>query len=344
MKRILILLDIVRLELLIICSFTYTWIGEMQYKQSKSLFSLFRFSFRYIKGIIKANIRLYKREFIYTKHITFINRRESIAHIFGIVVVVAWLCEKMKVNLKIEGMSDFIDNDMVVNNPLKFRESCFKADEKSLLGLEPWLLWVAIMYMRSEDGYKILSQLSIKQELRECADEWFDSHIKGNWAAVHYRGTDFKDQKIYGKSRYRLTMDDYIIYLQGVLDTQCSIFVCSDQAQFIDKMHVAFSGRVYARNIHRSYDRRTLHNDPEYRGIFQKKNAIIDLLILAKADLVYTVGSGFVDAVRYLNPRIKIVSLDERWSPTHFSIGRNSPNGVSIPRKDLFKHLVKHYK
>ena len=339
MKRIFILLDTVKLELLIICSFAYTWIAMMQYYNPKSLF---RYSIDFIKRSIVARryIRLHKREFIYTKHIIYHSRCAALTHIFGGLIVVAWLCEKMKVNLKIEGRSDFFDNDMIVNNPLKFRESCFITDEKSLFGSHLPLYEVAIMYMRSEYGYKILSQLSIKQELRECADEWFDSHIKGDWTAVHYRGADLRASV--ECSRW-LARHNYISYLQGILDPQCSIFVCSDQEQFIDEMHVAFPDRIYARNIRRSYDNKGLHVDPEYKGISQQKDAMIDALILAKANVVYTTGSGFVDATRYLNPSIKIVSLDERWSPIHFSMGRNSPNGAPIPRKDLLKQIVKHH-
>ena len=343
MNRIFILLDKLKLELLMIRGLTYTWISQMKLKQHKPaalIYNVYKYiiSRRHIRYI-----RLYKREFIYTKHITLDLRRfRTLAHIFNGLVLAAWLCEKMKVNLKIEGVSDFFENDMIINNPLKLRKSCFKTDNKFILKAD--MVWFSKMYMRSDYGYKILSQLSIKRELRECADKWFDSHIKRSWTAVHFRGTDVKDIQIEYKSRYRLKMDDYVMYLQGILDNQCDIFVCSDQAQFIDKMHVAFPGRVYARDIQRSYTNRTLHIDPKYTGIHQKKDAIIDILILAKADLVYTTGSGFVDTARLLNPSIKIVSLDERWLTKSFSFGRNSPNGAPIPRKDLFKHLVRHYK
>ena len=175
------------------------------------------------------------------------------------------------------------------------------------------VLWLGIMYIRSEYGYKILSKLPIREDIRKCADEWFTNHIKGDWVAVHFRGTDCKDMKTQYKSRCRIKLDDYVDYLKAVLDKKCSILVCSDQAQFIDEMHAAFPGRVFARNIQRSYDNRALHLDPEYMGIHQKKDALIDMLILAKANLVYTSGSGFIDALRFLNPAIKIVSLDERW-------------------------------
>ena len=56
------------------------------------------------------------------------------------------------------------------------------------------------------------------------------------------------------------------------------------------------------------------------------------MLILAKAELIYTTGSSFVDAVRYFNPQIKIVSVDGR------RIGRGK-NNIPIPKKALLDKL-----
>ena len=68
------------------------------------------------------------------------------------------------------------------------------------------------------------------------------------------------------------------------------------------------------------------------------------MLILAKANFVYTTGSGLVDATRFLNPSIKIASLDGRWLVKSFSMGRNSSNnGTPIPRKDILKRHHSNY-
>ena len=51
----------------------------------------------------------------------------------------------------------------------------------------------AIFSISSEYGHKVLSKLSIKESLKKSANEWFDKHIKGDWMAVHYRGTDVRE-------------------------------------------------------------------------------------------------------------------------------------------------------
>ena len=339
MKRISVLWEMAKLEMLIVCSRIYTLIGRMKFDRCKVLsLQLIPIFWEELKKT-RHYVGLHYVNFIYTKHIVLDSQfLKTMANMFCGLIAVAWLCEKMKVNLKVEGLSDFFENDIVINNQSKYQEVRFESTKKFFPGAAG-MLWIGIMYMRSEYGHKILSKLSVKKDLQKCADEWFANHIEGDWVAVHYRGTDIKE-----KEKYRhIGIDGYITYLKKVLDSKSSIFACSDQAQFIDKMHIAFSGRVFARDIQHSNDNRALHTDPEYRGAQQKRDAFIDMLILTKANFVYTTGSGFVDTIRFLNPSIKIISLDERWLVKSFSMGRDSSHGVPIPEKVLFKSLIKDY-
>ena len=313
MRKIAVLWDICKLEMLIAISCLYTSIARSNYEQKKLLPITYILVFcKMFWRISNYIIGLHYREFFYTKHIVLnAYTLRTMVHIFGGLSLVAWLCEKMKVNLRIEGLSDLFSDDLIINNASEYSKDYFENTRELDAAA---MLWLAIFYTRSEYGYKILSKFSIREDIRKCADEWFANHIRGDtWVAVHFRGTDCKDMKTQYKNRCRIKLNDYINYLQAVLDNKCSILVCSDQAQFIDEMRDAFPGRVFARDIQRSYDNRALHLDPEYRGVKQKKDALIDMLILAKANLVYTSGSGFIDALRFLNPSIKIVSLDERW-------------------------------
>ena len=240
---------------------------------------------------------------------------------------IVWLCEKMKVtNVKFripdKDMSDFFESTSITTQ----HQSPSGKEISWPLGLSD----LGGIYVPSEIGYTMFSKLPIRKELKEQADDWLNKHIRGDWVAVHYRGTDIKAGKdnIY-KVRYRMEPDSYIIYLKEVLDSRCRIFVCSDQAQFIDMMEVAFPGRVFARDIQRSDSDDTLHLHPRYRGRQQKRDAMMDMLVLAKADLIYTTGSAFVNVIRFFNPKIKIVSL----------CGVRRHNYIPIPRKDLYDSL-----
>ena len=240
---------------------------------------------------------------------------------------IVWLCEKMKItNVKFRiPDKDISDLFEIASITTQHQSPSDKEISWSLgMGL------IGGIYIPSEIGYTMFSKLPIRQELKEQADDYLNRHIRGDWVAVHYRGNELlKDTNAEHASRRLIGPDSYIIYLKEVLDSRCRIFACSDEAQFIDMMKAAFPGRVFARDIQRSDDGEGLHLHPRYRGRQQKRDAMIDMLILAKADLIYTTGSAFVSVIRFFNPKIKIVSL----------CGARRYNYLPIPRKDLYNSL-----
>ncbi len=252
------------------------------------------------------------------------------------MVAVAWFQEKQGNTLKFKRPSNAIwrhfENNVLVNSTNRAEQESSSSREVLLTNS---MAYIGRHFISSEYGHKVLTRLSIKEDLQKSANEWFESHIKGDWVAVHYRGTDIaKGKDGICKLRYTIEFKPYVTYLKEVLDSQCSIFACSDQAQFIDEMKAAFPERVFARDIKRSYDNAPIHlhniRFTEHDNCEQERDALIDVLVLAKAGLIYTTGSGFVEVVRYFNPETKIVSLDGR------TIGRGK-NNVPIPASDLLK-------
>ena len=179
----------------------------------------------------------------------------------------------------------------------------------------------------AEYGHKIISRLKIKEALLQQADEWVNSNLQGDWVSVHYRGTD--------ATRRSIAIEAYIAYLKEVLDDQCSIFACSDQSQFIEQIKEAFPGRVFSREITRSYDNRPLHKGKTYRSTQQVHDALIDILISSKAKLIYTTGSWFIEIVRFFNPAIKIISFE--LMRERFKYHRKIDNFIPIPKAHLLK-------
>ena len=111
----------------------------------------------------------------------------------------------------------------------------------------------------SEYGYKIISKLKVKKELQQQADAWTNNNLRGDWLAVHYRGTDTRIKDVYRV----IEIENYIAYLKEVLDDHSNIFACSDQSQFIDQIHAAFPDRIFSRDIQRSDDKTPLHKKPK---------------------------------------------------------------------------------
>ena len=293
---------------------------------------------RFVKLTLRHAL-LFLRNTVSANSIT-VDWRENypVATALDCIVAAAWLLEIRGITLKFRQSSNAMWQHFESDTLSKATDRSEQESSSSReVILAKSMAYIATIFISSEYGHKVITRLSIKEDLRKSANEWFENHIKGDWVAVHYRGTDIRENRNgYCKSRYRIEMKPYVNYLKGVLDSQCSIFACSDQAQFIDEVKAAFPGRVFARDIKRSYDGKPLHLNfvplAESHDYDQERDALIDVLVLAKAELIYTTGSGFVDVVRYFNPETKIVSLDGR------TIGRGK-NNAPIPEPDLFKRL-----
>ena len=257
---------------------------------------------------------------------------------FSRIIGVAWLCEKLGINVKFTFPDTYITSggDFFENSVLDYAKTCqpknFMQLKKPLVnldyreGLYP-SIWeeFAKCKISSEYGYKIISRLSIKQEIQQQADQWSTENIKKACIGVHYRQTDvIHEHRI-------IRIDSYIDYLKQVLDDHCQIYACSDNAHFIEAMPKAFPGRVVSRDITRSDDGRSLHRHEPYAGHQQRQDALIDMLTLAKVKMIYTVGSFLIDTIRFFNPATKIVDLNGRGTNWY----KNFLNYLPVPRMDL---------
>ncbi len=256
----------------------------------------------------------------------------SLGSYFLRIIGVAWLCEKLGINVKFTFPDTYITggSNLFENSILNYAKTChlenFTKLKKPLAELNyrkgrypsPWEE-LAKREISSEYGYKIISRLSIKQEIQQQADQWSNANIKGQYVGVHYRQTDaIHESRI-------ISIDSYIDYLEKVLDDHYQIYACSDSALFIDAIHEAFPNRVVSRDITRSKDGRSLHRHEPYAGHQQRQDALIDMLTLAKVKMIYTIGSNFIETIRFFNPKIKMINLYER--------DQTDPSRIALIRK-----------
>ena len=230
-----------------------------------------------------------------------IKKTPALGHYFRAIVGIAWFFEKMNCNIKFvfDERFNYFENFTLKVSP---ESSCnnYIALRLNMREFDRYYTWIA-----SDYAYSVMSRLTINKELQEEADEWVGANLKGDWIGVHFRGCDLPQSQ----SGRKYDMDNYMSYLKKVIDKKRSIFVCSDQAQFIDRMSESFPGRVFSRDIQRSYDNKGLHKHVEYSGFQQRKDALIDLLVLSNASLVYKAGGRFSSVIRFFNPEAKTVSF-----------------------------------
>ena len=132
------------------------------------------------------------------------------------MVIVAWFVERQGRLLRFKRSPDAMwrhfEHDTLVNSTKKPEQKSRSLWEVAIG--EP-IVYLAPRFMSSEYGYKVLARLCIKEDFQRSADEWFESHIKGDWVAVHYRGTDIRvGKKTIYECRYRIELKPYVTYLQ----------------------------------------------------------------------------------------------------------------------------------
>ncbi len=276
----------------------------------------------FVRSVIPSAIAAYQES------VELLSDNPSLSVRFYTIIGAAWFSEKIGINIRVSspGLDNLFGNLLLTHSQqYQFEDNKqFRSNAKMLLE------FYAKTVIPSEYGNKIISQLAIKEEFSSQADEWINGNLQGDWVGVHYRGGD----RAIFINRF-MEKGSYIAYLKEVLDDRCNIFACSDQTQFIEQIKDAFPGRVFCREIMRSYDSRPLHIDEEYCGTEQMKDALMDILILSKAKLIYTTGSWFVDIVRFFNPSVKIVSL------SRFSYHQKINNFIPVPKAHLINKKSK---
>ena len=276
--------------------------GKRKYKQLGKLFKIIYRVFECYLALLKRFISCVNKDISMNSANC---NNIPIGGVFFTIIGIAWFYEKLHINISLSIQNILFEHAVLISR--RKHQSNNIHPPRNLKGIALYD-YFSKSSISSAYGNKVISKMVIKKALQCQANEWADSNLRGDWIGVHYRGTDANYTVKY---RY-MSITKYIAYLKGVLGDHCNIFVCSDQAQFIEQVHIAFPGRVCSRDITRSDDKTPLHRGSKYAGAQQQEDALIDLLVLAKAKLVYTTGSYFVDVVRFLNPAIKIVSLDGR--------------------------------
>ena len=141
-----------------------------------------------------------------------------------------------------------------------------------------------------------------------------------------------------------MSIDNYIGYLKKAINNHYQIYACSDSALFIDAIHEAFPNRVVSRDITRSKDGRSLHRHEPYAGHQQRQDALIDMLTLAKCKMIYTMGSNFIETIRFLNPKIKMINLYKRdqTDPSRIALIRKARADTAWKKTLQFDTTVPH--
>lgn len=163
---------------------------------------------------------------------------------------------------------------------------------------------------RTEAHRLIAKYLKLRPEIEREVSSFVDANFKNNYIiSIHYRGTD----KISEGKRTPYEQVDQAV-AQVVRDEHLSrykVFVATDEQGFIEHAEKKFRDVCFQEAI-RSTGGKPIHfnsEDPSRAG----KEALVDSLLLSKANFLIRTSSNLSRWSTYFNPDLKVLELSTRW-------------------------------
>ena len=146
-----------------------------------------------------------------------------------------------------------------------------------------------------------------KARIRSTVEEFVRDHFRNSFViGVHYRGTDkHEEAPRIPYDRVRAAVRDAMSRVQTA---NCKLFLATDEQAFLDYMLEAFPGILSFRRMHRSVDGQPIHE--RCLDNFEKgESAVIDCLLLSRADLLIRTASNLSLCSTMFNPDLPVVLL-----------------------------------
>ena len=154
--------------------------------------------------------------------------------------------------------------------------------------------------------------IHLKPDILEKIAQFEEEHLTGHLViAVHYRGTDkMVDEATPVKYETVKEEVDKIIALCGEEDYK--IFIATDEQPFLDYMALNYGKLICFTNAIRSSNGAPLHigqKSPYQHGL----EAIIDMVLLSKGDILIRTISQLNSWSTFLNPDLTVIDLN-KWT------------------------------
>lgn len=149
----------------------------------------------------------------------------------------------------------------------------------------------------------IQKYIKIRQPILDQVDRFvLDNFTSDRIIAVHYRGTDKKNES--PRVPYASLYEQVIGYISENSLTDYKIFVASDEQAFVEFMEEEFPGAVITHEMERSDGSHPLHLSKLKHQYSCGETAIIDCLILSRADVLIRTSSNLSQWSTFFNPTL----------------------------------------
>ena len=163
---------------------------------------------------------------------------------------------------------------------------------------------------RHEASRLIHNHVKIKKDILDLAQDFATRHFESYTIGVHFRGTDKHIEA--PRVAYEEVLNAIINQIQTINADRYTIFVATDEQQFLEYIQGYFPDKVIATQATRSDNGFNVHShsDQPYEIGFE---ALLDAILLSKCDVLIRTSSSLSLWSTYYNPEIPEIILNHRF-------------------------------
>lgn len=162
---------------------------------------------------------------------------------------------------------------------------------------------------RERAHYLINKYVHIKPHITAIIDRFVQDYFVGNYViGIHYRGTDkVREASVVSYEHMR---DQVLSIMERVIGKPVSIFVATDDAQFLIYMQQEFEYNVCALDALRSSDNKPVHTQTNVSNYKKGEDALVDCILLSKTDFLIKMASNLSDVSLQFNPQLPFIQVN----------------------------------
>lgn len=170
-----------------------------------------------------------------------------------------------------------------------------------------------------EQNYSLIKKyIKIKPHIQAKIDEFIQTYFQDDEfiIGVHYRGTNKAEVPRVDWSRYKKEIDKQIALLNG---RRYKIFLATEEGPAYNYFQRMYPGKIIATKAQRSskFDN-PAYVDPNNQSRYQcGEDAIIDCVLLSKADILIRAMSNLSICAGFFNPNIPEIVMNGRVQPPY---------------------------
>lgn len=179
----------------------------------------------------------------------------------------------------------------------------------------PWSELTGIPRMAAHQ--LILKYIHPKSHILKKVNLFYKDRFSGNYViGVHYRGTDkiIELPKVSYEATGKAIQEVLDSWARGNPTQPLQIFIATDEQAFIDYARSLWGDCVCYRECIRSTNKKPIHYGQMHSPYRLGEEAIIDMLLLSRSDVIIRTSSNLSLWSTYFNPEVPVIQLSRRHS------------------------------